>query len=323
MSRRSGILDKYSRMNNGTITISVIIATYARPQQLERCLSALSHSDFDPSGWEVIVVDDGSPEGMDFIIERFSQRLNLRLIKQLNAGPAAARNKGASLANGKYLAFTDDDCLPDSLWLASLVARLESNSTSLVGGRIINSLKHNIHAATSQLLIDYLYEHYHSESRTGAFLSSNNLACSAKAFWALGGFDSRFAHAAAEDRDLSARWVESGRALFYSPQSIVYHAHDLRFSDFIRQHCGYGRGAFHYHSLRAGRIRRGIRVEPFKFYCDLLAYPFKTNSSDRAKIASLLIVSQICNAFGFFSQAFMNKRRMSAVQSEKLVCEQM
>jgi GT2 family glycosyltransferase len=296
--------------------ISVIIATFARPQQLERCLVALSRLHFDPSQWEVIVVDDGSPGAIDSIIEQFSKQLNLRLLKQTNAGPAAARNNGAARANGEYLAFTDDDCLPEPSWLCSLVARLESAPNSLVGGRIINSLNNDIYATTSQLLIDYLYEYYHAGKRSGAFLSSNNLACSADAFGSIGGFDSRFPQAAAEDRDFSTRWAESGKPLLYAPDSIVYHAHALNIKRFIRQHFTYGRGAFHYHKLKATRIGQDLRVEPFKFYFNLLSYPFRQADLDkRFQIAVLLGISQIANALGFLSQVFLQKAEMTSVRT--------
>lgn len=48
----------------------------------------------------------------------------MRFVEQLHGGPAAARSVGAKEARFEYLAFTDDDCRPDPLWLATLAQQL-------------------------------------------------------------------------------------------------------------------------------------------------------------------------------------------------------
>ncbi|MBC7811061.1 MAG: glycosyltransferase family 2 protein, partial [Burkholderiales bacterium] len=73
---------------------SIIIPSYNRPAQLRTCLEALTQLDYAP--FEVIVVDDHSPQPLDNVIESFTDRLNVRLLRQPdNHGPGAARNVGA------------------------------------------------------------------------------------------------------------------------------------------------------------------------------------------------------------------------------------
>jgi glycosyltransferase involved in cell wall biosynthesis len=66
---------------------------------------------------EVVVVDDGSRDGTVREVERFANELDLTIVSQANAGPAAARNAGIRRARGRHCAFLDSDdvMLPDRL----------------------------------------------------------------------------------------------------------------------------------------------------------------------------------------------------------------
>src|SRR6266542_2885494 len=83
---------------------------------------------------------------------------------------------GATRARGKYLAFTDDDCLPAPDWLQALTVRFDRPPDHLVGGRIINALPENPYSTAAQLLIDYMYARDNSDRHHANFFASNNLA---------------------------------------------------------------------------------------------------------------------------------------------------
>src|SRR5258708_2497823 len=86
--------------------ISVIVPLYNKAVYIDRCLDAILHQSL--SDFEVIVVNDGSTDGSEKAVgNRRDSRL--RLISQANAGPGAARNKGASFADSPILAFLDGD----------------------------------------------------------------------------------------------------------------------------------------------------------------------------------------------------------------------
>ncbi len=86
---------------------TVIIPTFNRKTLLLRCLSsALAQSYTD---YEIIVVDDGSTDGTAEAVTALNPKV--RLLKQTNAGPGAARNLGILSAQGPYLAFLDSDDL--------------------------------------------------------------------------------------------------------------------------------------------------------------------------------------------------------------------
>ena len=248
--------------------ISVVIATYSRPERLSTCLEAFSRLDYPADLLEIIVVDDGSPMSLQAAMASYSGKASLAMLRQSNAGAAAARNAGAKAAKGQYLAITDDDCLPASDWLRQFAKQLESLPDHALGGQIVNSLTTNACAAASQLLIDYLYDYY--QGKEGRFFASNNMIVPAKRFEAIGGFDSSFPGAAAEDRDFFRRWLTAGFQMAYCANAVIFHAHEMNFYGFLRQHFRYGRGAFHYHSLKSASNNCKIRLEPAKFYTDFL-----------------------------------------------------
>ena len=143
--------------------ISVIIPTYERAGQLSVCLGALAAQDYPRDRFEVLVIDDGSATSPEASVETFRHQLNVRLLKQPHAGPAAARNYGAAHAKGAFLAFTDDDCAPAPGWLQSLATGFVSCSDCVLGGRTINELANNPYSTVSQLVVDYLYAHWNSD----------------------------------------------------------------------------------------------------------------------------------------------------------------
>ena len=184
------------------IFFSVIVPTYGRTHLLSECLAALSRQDYPKELWEVIVVDDGSPNPPNEVVQSFCESMDVDLVIKNHAGPAAARNQGAARARGEILAFTDDDCAPAPNWLSALEVRFRSNKRIAVGGKTLNSKPDNLFSTASQLLIDYLYGYYNQDPDHAVFLTSNNLAVPASAFHELGGFDTGFERAAAEDREL-------------------------------------------------------------------------------------------------------------------------
>jgi glycosyltransferase involved in cell wall biosynthesis len=280
---------------------SIVIPTYNRPDRLRTCLEAIAKIEYPRENFEVIVVDDGSKVPLDPIVVPFKTDLTLKLLRQENAGPASARNTGSAIATGKFIVFTDDDCLPAANWLSILATQFESNSQALIGGQTINALPENVYSTASQLLIDYIYEYYNQGEATANFFASNNFALPVEKFKSIAGFDTTFPLAAGEDREFCDRWLDRGGILVYAPQAQVYHAHHLTLPTFWRQHFNYGRGAFCFHQSRAQRSRSPMAVEPLSFYFKLLTYPlFKVSLPRAIYLSMLMFLSQVANAIGFF-----------------------
>ena len=93
--------------------LSVVITTYNRQDLLKRCLDAFAQQSLDRARFEVIVVDDGSDAPCEDRVKGYRKILDIRYIFQNNAGLAAARNTGISVARGDVIVPFDDDNFPD------------------------------------------------------------------------------------------------------------------------------------------------------------------------------------------------------------------
>ncbi len=292
------------------IDFSIVIPTYNRPGLLAACLTSIAALEAAAVRFEVVVVDDGGSP-VDDVVARFRGPMDVTLVRQKNGGPASARNTGAARARGRFLAFLDDDCRPAPDWLEKLHACLAADPDRLVGGRALNPLESNPYSTANMALISYLYEYYEaagcegtSDQRRG-FLASCNMALSAERFRWLGGFDESY-RIASEDRDFGDRWLAANLPLAYARDAVVYHHWAFSFSSFCRRHFAYGRGGAHYQWTRALHGRGRVRVEPPRFYLDLLRYPWRHSEiHSPLAVTALLTLSQVAVAAGFYCQRAM------------------
>jgi GT2 family glycosyltransferase len=304
-------------MRQATPRFSIIIPTRERPRQLQRCLQSLAQLEYPRTSFEVLVVDDGGSSDLQLAVEEGTDLLDVALLHQAQAGPAAARNLGASRSNGEFLAFTDDDCRPEADWLLAMAACFGREPGCAAGGRTLNGCRDNVYSVTSQVIHDAVYRHYNANPQQACFVASNNLAVPAVPFREMGGFDSRHFVFAAEDRDFCDRWLLAGRQLVFAPEARVYHAHALTLRQFVRQHFGYGQGAFHFHQARARRGSGRLRDE-FGFHRHLpqLLRPSLAQLPrwQVQLVGMLLLVWQAANACGYAWERLRHARQRHEVE---------
>jgi glycosyltransferase involved in cell wall biosynthesis len=292
-------------INNATpskqrcLLVSIIIPTHNRPGLLQQCLLSLVGLDADRSLFEVVVIDDGSDIDCQAIVAENASDLQWSFLRQVNQGPATARNLGAKHAKGRFLAFLDDDCTLPKNWFSNLSPFLDEQE--MLGGHTENMLTKNIFSVASHELIEYLYSYYRPNSCDTRFITSNNMIIPRFLFQDIGGFSTQFRHPAAEDREFCDRWLWKGHLIRYVPQIRVEHRHALNFRQFLRQHFSYGYGARFYHVIKVQRRGSDLRIESPSFYLKLILFPFSKARSLRAFLLSLcLCLSQVCIAAGYF-----------------------
>lgn len=284
-----------------------MIPTYGRPRQLAECLESIAGLDYPRDRLEVLVVDDGGPTPVDDVVTGFRPQVSLTLIRQVNAGPSAARNTGAEQAKGEYLAFTDDDCLVDPGWLAALAAVWAESPDCMVGGLTLSGAE-GVCSKTSQLIQDVVYRHYNADPARARFVASNNMALPARGFRAVDGFDPSFR--AAEDRDLCDRWLHRGNRIVYTPGALVHHVRPMNVTAFCRQHFHYGLGAEHFSRRRAER-RSGRFLTEARFHLDVrnwLWYPLTSVPRSQIPWVTLLLGLWQASNFAGFAWATLRHR---------------
>ena len=93
---------------NAQPKISVIVPVYKCEQYIHRCVNSILNQTF--SDFELILVDDGSPDNCGEICEEYAKKdFRVKVIHQVNGGQAAARNNGVKEAQGEWLHFVDSD----------------------------------------------------------------------------------------------------------------------------------------------------------------------------------------------------------------------
>ncbi len=288
----------------------IIIPTFNRPEHLASCLQRICELTYPKALFEVIVVDDGSRCCLKKVVRDHKAKLNLRLLRQDNAGPATARNTGAQHARGQFLAFMDDDCRPDKAWLNALALQLKKSPNALAGGKTINLLTNNLYAEASQQIVSFLYGYFQARKSPMQFFTSNNMVIPARKFKEIGGFNTSFPLAAAEDREFCSNWIFSGGTMAYVPDAIMGHVHALNLTSYFRQHLNYGRGAFIFNRIQKLYKRPALKPAPLSFYTQLLLSPIQEYESwpKGCVISGLIFLSQVANALGFFYEKYRQKR---------------
>lgn len=208
--------------------VSIIIPTFNRWDALSQTLDALADLDYPRALWEAIVVDDGSQEDIPGSVRRWLEKTGapVRVLRQENAGPAAARNRGAATAKGPILIFIDNDIIAPPDFIRQHVQTLRENPDCWIVGR----LKHpdQLRSTPFGRYRDRLFEsfhHLHPPDRVSecAGMSTANLSLHKNEFERLGGFDESFTIASSEDWELAYRARQSGIRVLYHPQIVVLH----------------------------------------------------------------------------------------------------
>jgi len=213
------------------IRVSVVIPAYNAQPTIRACLSALMAQTFSES-YEVIVVDDGSTDPTpDIIAKEFP---TVKLMRQKNAGPAAARNNGAKAAAGELVFFTDADCRPMSDWIDRMIRPFKANPAVAGVKGVYRTEQTQLAARFVQVEYEDKYDLMRKDEFID-FIDTYSAGFRKDVFNSMGGYDCSFPVACSEDAEFSFRLANRGYKMVFVPGAIVYHIHPDTFTSYIRK----------------------------------------------------------------------------------------
>ncbi len=229
--------------------ISVVVPTFNRRPALQLVLEAYERQRPGDLPFELVVVDDGSTDDTaELLAGARPGRYRLRVLRQSNAGPAAARNLALPKVEGDLVLFTGDDIEPDAGLLAEHVAghrRAADGGEAILGltrwpeGVPLTATMRHVDGVGAQ---QFSY-HYFADGREYDFrhFYTSNVSLQRRLLdLEPGGFCTDFPAAAFEDAELAYRLSMHGLRIKYRASAVAYHHHRYEVDGFFRRQrrCG-------------------------------------------------------------------------------------
>ena len=207
--------------------VSVVVNTYNRAASLHQTLQALLRQNY--SQFELIVVNGPSPDDTAEVLRRHASQIRVGTCVQRNL--SISRNVGIEMARGEFVAFIDDDAVPDENWLLDAIAAFDSDEVAGVGGFVFDHTGYELQY--SYTVCDRMGNAYHNLTvpmpefcypgchRFPALLGTNSIF-RRSALLEIGGFDEQFDYFL-DETDVNVRLIDAGYTLKQIPKAFVYH----------------------------------------------------------------------------------------------------
>ncbi len=211
-----------------------MVPVFNRPEETRELIESLSVQQY--KNLEVIIVEDGSTEKCETVVDDFKDRLDIKYFYKHNTGPGDSRNFGAGKCNGDYLVFFDSDCVVPEDYLVKVHSYLSRHWLDVFGGpdkapADTNSLQKAINYSMTSLLTSGGVRGHKSQAKN--FVPrSFNMGVSRSIFIESGGFSDIHP---GEDPELVYRLVAQGATKGLIPEAYVYHKRRMDFMQFARQ----------------------------------------------------------------------------------------
>jgi glycosyltransferase involved in cell wall biosynthesis/GT2 family glycosyltransferase len=210
-------------------TVAVIINTLNRADSLENTLSSLQYLDHEH--FEVVVVNGPSTDRTEQVLAAWNRSIKIGRCPEANL--SMSRNIGIAIASADYVAFIDDDSIPEPEWLSQAVAAFDTDDIAAAGGRVFDSTGYN-----------YQYQ-YANANRLGnckwqltnaspnqcfpmsfefPYLQGTNMVYKRNLLLEIGGFDETFEYYL-DETDVCLRLIDAGYMVRQLADAYVHHKH--------------------------------------------------------------------------------------------------
>lgn len=220
---------------------SIIVPLYNRPVEIKEMLTSLLDQDY--KDFEVIIVEDGSKNKSEHIVDKFKDKLDIQYFFKENEGQGFARNYGFERAKGDYFIVFDSDIIVPFDYLNKVLEGIKKDHWDAFGGpdaahESFTPIQKAIsYSMTSPFTTGGIRG---NKKHVGQFHPrSFNLGISREVWEKTGGFKlSR----RSEDIEFSIRMINSGFKVGLIPDAFVYHKRRTSFSQFYKQTYNFGKG---------------------------------------------------------------------------------
>lgn len=232
-----------------SIRLSVIVCAYNEEKQLENCLASLLKQEFDPSEFEIIIMDNESSDSTPIIAKRIVEdnqgKVQIRYLRIKHVGLSISRNSGISEARGNIIAFVDADACVGKGWIKNIVSPFDNDpSISILAGRVLN-LNDDVWFSR------FIYQaHYsagaqaRSNTKIGG-LTGANMAFRRRVFDVTGGFFDGFA-SYGDETSVAVKYLDNhpDEVVAHTQDAIVFNEHPETLYRWLRQRFFQGRMLF-------------------------------------------------------------------------------
>lgn len=217
------------------VFFSIVVPVYNRPEEVRELLQSLAQQDFEKD-FEVVIVEDGSSESSEDIVETFKGGLQISYYFKENSGPGDSRNFGMQNAKGNYFIILDSDCILPKQYLSEVDKELKANYVHCFGGPDAADASFTL----VQKAINYVMTSFFTtggirggKKSVGKFQPrSFNMGISKEAFQKVGGYGRIHP---GEDPDLTFRIWKAGFETRLFAKAYVYHKRRIDWNKFYIQ----------------------------------------------------------------------------------------
>jgi glycosyltransferase involved in cell wall biosynthesis len=204
-----------------TVDISVLICVKNVEKYICPCIRSILNQTY--IDFEIVIVEEfDSSDRTEKIIENFKDKRIRYFRNEEWLGISKSRNRAIKYAEGKYIFFTDGDCIVSADWIEQGLKSLEENDCVAVEGK-----SYNVGEEYEPTFSDHIYE-----MRQGEFMT-NNMAYKKSIVERVGGFDERYSFH--EDRDLALRIKRCGKIEFNPNMKVYVQQQTLTPKDLIKR----------------------------------------------------------------------------------------
>ena len=245
--------------------VSIVINTLNRANLLKNTLQSLQYLDYE--NFEVVVVDGSSTDETDHLLKTWQG--NIKIGRCPDANISKSRNIGIAMSCGDFIAFIDDDAIPEPEWLSQAVAAFDTDEIAAAGGKVFDRTGYRFqyeYANADRLghgkwKLSKAYPHYcFPMSFEFPYLQGTNAVFRRYALLEIGGFDEEFEYYL-DETDVCLRLIDAGYVIRQLPNAFVHHK-------FAPSHIRNDRTVLNHFAAEKSKIyfsnRHGARYKPIE-----------------------------------------------------------